>query len=88
MNRALVAHERLLQKLKDRIRTHVQDGSLQHVRGQKYSREQKAQMRSRLVRMRAAGMNRREMCLALQTTAKTIASLIGNAGRGRTRTPK
>lgn len=80
MSPGLQAHLRLLEKLRDRTRTH--EYKERHpVRGRHFTAEEKRRLREKLLRLDAAGFNRREMCRECNTTNKTIQALIGFSTR-------
>jgi hypothetical protein len=73
---AQLAHERLLQQLRERTRTHKCD-STSHPRGVRYAKRAKLGLKERLLKLQAAGMTRKQMAFECGTSSKTIVRLLG-----------
>jgi len=75
MNSALEAHLRCMEKLSDKIRTHL--CTPEQARGIRYNRPQAANLKERLLEMQARGVNRKQMARECRTSSKTIVKLLG-----------
>jgi hypothetical protein len=73
---AQLAHERLMQQLRERTRTHKCECKPQP-RGHKYSKRDKRGLEQRLRAMEAAGMSRTQMIRDCGTSSKTLVKLLG-----------
>lgn len=83
MTEALAAHLRLLERLRDRTRTHRCEAVPQRS-GAKYCGKKRIGLLERLKKCEALGMTRQEMAFQCGTSSKTIVRLLGICGyRGR-----
>ena len=69
-------HVRLMEQLRDRIRTHEQP--VVQTRGRKYLAFKRAELKKRLEACFARGMSRKQACKECGTTNKTVVRLFGN----------
>ena len=83
MTEAQQAHARLLQILRDKIRTHQLSPVLKR-NGEKYCVKTRANLLERLKACEARGLTRQQMAFECGTSTKTIVRLMGICGyRGR-----
>ena len=69
-------HVRLMERLRDRIRTHEQP--VVQARGRKYLAFKRAELKAKLERCFERGMSRKQACRECGTTNKTIVRIFGN----------
>lgn len=83
MTEAQQAHQRLLELLRDKIRTHQLSPVLKR-NGEKYCVQSRAKLLERLKKCEALGMTRQQMAFECGTSSKTIVRILGICGyRGR-----
>lgn len=77
MSDAIDAHRRLVEKLRDRTRTHRQTDQPSIGAGRKYSREEREELKRRLSACFAKGLDRKRAAQECGCTNKTIVRLFG-----------
>lgn len=77
MTEAQAAHLRLLEQLRDKIRTHESPLMIRKRNGEKYCRKQRAGLLERLKACEAQGMTRAQMIFECGTSSKTVVRLLG-----------
>jgi len=72
---ALEAHLRCMERMSERIRTHLCKPP--RARGERYKATQVADLKARLLELQAQGMDRKRMARECRTSSKTIVKLLG-----------
>jgi len=75
MNSALEAHLRCMERMSERIHTHLSQPP--RPRGERLKRPQLKDLKARMLELEASGMTRTQIARECRTSSKTIVKLLG-----------